>query len=38
VIVAEALVYAGNGEKEMLVAKLTETLLLADDPKVRAGG
>ncbi len=37
VIVAEALVYAGNGEKEVLVAKLTETLFLADDPKARAG-
>src|SRR5579864_1237325 len=38
VIVAEALVYAGSGEKETLVAKLTETLFLADDPKARAGG
>ena len=38
VIVAEALVYAGNGEKETLVAKLTETLFLADDPKARARG
>jgi acyl-coenzyme A thioesterase PaaI-like protein len=37
VIVAEALVYAGNGEKETLVAKLTETLFLADDPKARTG-
>ena len=36
-IVAEALVYAGNGEKETLVAKLTETLFVADDPKARAG-
>jgi len=36
VIVAEALVYAGNGEKETLVAKLIETLFLADDPKARA--
>jgi len=38
VIVAEALVYASNAEKETLVAKLTETLFLADDPQVRAGG
>jgi len=38
VIVAEALVYAGNGEKETLVAKLTETLFVADNPKVLAGG
>ena len=38
VIVAEALVYACNGEEETLVAKLTETLFLADDPKARAGG
>jgi uncharacterized protein (TIGR00369 family) len=38
VIVAEALVYAGNAEKETLVAKLIETLFLADDPKARAGG
>lgn len=38
VIVAEALVYAGNAEKEALVAKLTETLFVADDPKARAGG
>ena len=38
VIVAEALVYAGNGGKETLVAKLIETLFLADDPKARAGG
>src|SRR5579864_3148531 len=38
VIVAEALVYAGSGEKDMLVAKLIETLFLADDPKARAGG
>jgi len=37
VIVAEALVYASNGEKETLVAKLIETLFLADDPKARAG-
>ena len=36
VIVAEALVYAGNAGKETLVAKLTETLFLADDPKARA--
>ena len=38
VIVAESLVYAGSAEKETLVAKLTETLFLADDPKARAGG
>jgi hypothetical protein len=38
VIVAEALVYAGNGEKETLVAKLIETLFLADDPKARVDG
>ena len=38
VIVAEALVYVGNAGKETLVAKLTETLFLADDPKARAGG
>jgi uncharacterized protein (TIGR00369 family) len=31
VIVAEALVYAGNAGKEALVAKLTETLFLAGD-------
>jgi len=31
VIVAEALVYAGNGGKETLVAKLIETLFLADE-------
>src|SRR6478609_2786466 len=37
VIVAEALVYADNAGKETLVAKLTETLFLADDPKARAG-
>lgn len=37
VIVAEALVYASNGGKETLVAKLTETLFVADDPKERAG-
>lgn len=37
VIVAEALVYAGNAGKETLVAKLTETLFLAEDPKARAG-
>jgi uncharacterized protein (TIGR00369 family) len=36
-IVAEALVYAGNTGKETLVAKLIETLFLADDPKARAG-
>jgi hypothetical protein len=35
--VAEALVYAGNTGKETLVAKLIETLFLADDPKARAG-
>lgn len=38
VIVAEALVYAGNAGKETLVAKLIETLFLAEDPKARAGG
>jgi uncharacterized protein (TIGR00369 family) len=38
VIVAESLVYASNAGKEALVAKLTETLFLADDPKARAGG
>jgi uncharacterized protein (TIGR00369 family) len=38
VIVAEALVYAVDAGKEVLVAKLTETLFLADDPKARAGG
>jgi uncharacterized protein (TIGR00369 family) len=38
VIVAEALVFAGDAAKETLVAKLTETLFLADDPKARAGG
>ena len=38
VIVAEALVYASNAGKETLVAKLIETLFLADDPKERAGG
>ena len=32
-IVAEALVYANNAGKEVLVAKLTETLFVADDPK-----
>jgi uncharacterized protein (TIGR00369 family) len=37
VIVAEALVYAGNAGKEALVAKLTETLFVAEDPKARAG-
>jgi uncharacterized protein (TIGR00369 family) len=37
VIVAEALVFASNAGKETLVAKLTETLFLADDPKARAG-
>jgi uncharacterized protein (TIGR00369 family) len=37
VIVAEALVFAANADKETLVAKLIETLFLADDPKVRAG-
>ena len=38
VIVAEALVYASNDGKEALVAKLTETLFVAEDPKARAGG
>lgn len=37
VIVAEAVVYASNSGKETLVAKLTETLFLAEDPKARAG-
>ncbi|MGZ7060383.1 MAG: PaaI family thioesterase [Candidatus Angelobacter sp.] len=37
-IVAEALVYASNAGKETLVAKLTETLFVADDPNARAGG
>jgi uncharacterized protein (TIGR00369 family) len=37
VIVAEALVYASNAGKETLVAKLIETLFLADDPKARTG-
>jgi hypothetical protein len=40
--VAEALVFASssgasNAGKEELVAKLTETLFVADDPKARAG-
>ncbi|MGZ4872940.1 MAG: PaaI family thioesterase, partial [Candidatus Angelobacter sp.] len=38
VIVAEALVFASSAGKESLVAKLTETLLVADDPNTRAGG
>jgi uncharacterized protein (TIGR00369 family) len=38
VIVAEALVYAASADKETLVAKLIETLFLADDLKARAGG
>jgi uncharacterized protein (TIGR00369 family) len=37
-IVAEALVFSSNAGKEALVAKLTETLFLADDPKARTGG
>jgi uncharacterized protein (TIGR00369 family) len=37
VTVAEALVYAGSAEKETLVAKLTETLFVADHPKARVG-
>jgi len=37
VIVAEALVYASNAGKEALVAKLTETLFVAENPKARAG-
>ena len=37
VIVADALVYAGNAGKETLVAKLTETLFVAEDPKARTG-
>ncbi|HXA85387.1 MAG TPA: PaaI family thioesterase [Candidatus Dormibacteraeota bacterium] len=36
-IVAEAMVFASNAGKEALVAKLTETLFLADDPKARGG-
>ena len=36
-IVAESLVYSGNAGKETLVAKLIETLFLAEDPKARAG-
>jgi len=38
VIVAEAMVYASKDDKETLVAKLTETLFLAEEPKARAGG
>ena len=42
-IVAEALVFSSNSDasnsgKEELVAKLTETLFVADDPKARKGG
>jgi uncharacterized protein (TIGR00369 family) len=37
-IVAEALVFSSNAGKKALVAKLTETLFLADDPKARTGG
>src|SRR4051812_42509540 len=37
VIVAEALVYASNAGKEAQVAKLTETLFVAEDPKARVG-
>jgi uncharacterized protein (TIGR00369 family) len=37
VIVAEALVFTSDAGKETLVAKLTETLFVADDPKARAG-
>jgi uncharacterized protein (TIGR00369 family) len=37
-IVAEAVVFCSNAGKEVLVAKLTETLFLAEDPKSRAGG
>lgn len=37
VIVADALVYIGNAGKETLVAKLTETLFVAEDPKARTG-
>jgi uncharacterized protein (TIGR00369 family) len=37
-IVAEALVFANNAGKEELVAKLTETLFVADDPKARKSG
>jgi hypothetical protein len=36
-IVAEALVFASKAGKETLVAKLTETLFLADDPKAGTG-
>jgi uncharacterized protein (TIGR00369 family) len=36
-IVAEALVFASKGGEETLVAKLTETLFLADDPKAGTG-
>jgi hypothetical protein len=35
--VAEALVHASNAGKETLVAKLIETLFLADDPKAHPG-
>ena len=38
VIVAEALVFTSDAGKETLVAKLTETLFLADDPKAHASG
>jgi len=37
-IVAEALVFASNSGKEILVAKLTETLFVADDPKAPTAG
>jgi uncharacterized protein (TIGR00369 family) len=36
-IVAEALVFAGPPEQEELVAKLTETLFVVEDPKNRGG-
>ena len=37
-IVAEALVFAHNDGKEDLVAKLTETLFVVEDPKARIRG
>lgn len=38
VIVAEALVYCSNPGEEQLVAKLTETLFVVEEPQTRAGG
>lgn len=35
VIVAEALVYSNDASRESLIAKLTETLFVLDDPKAR---